>query len=178
MGDYDDDNERLAFEDQLYQDEATGSASDASDDEHELALINYNHSFTLDHADDDGEEEEEDEEQNVSGNLLKKNVSAFSLKHGEDEERSSDDMEISDNDMPIVISSSSSESESETSEPVVQATRKSPETLRVVQMRTSAPAEPSIELKHLLKDTVESRRKVRHVGQGLAKGILCVHLLE
>ncbi|KAJ3170560.1 hypothetical protein HDU88_008461 [Geranomyces variabilis] len=166
MGDYDDD-ERLAFEDQLYQDDGDGSASDASgDDEHELAQINYNHSFTLDAAvkSDEEEEEEEEEEQGEPGNLLTDDVTAFSLKRGEDEERSSEDMEISENDMPVVISSS--DDDSEESEPSVEETLKSPDTLRVVQMRTAAPTEPGIELKELFKDSPDTRRKpeVRYFG--------------
>ncbi|KAJ3138370.1 hypothetical protein HDU90_001333 [Geranomyces variabilis] len=166
MGDYDDD-ERLAFEDQLYQDDGSGSASDASgDDEHELAQINYNHSFTLDAAvkSEEEEEEEEEEEQGEPGNLLTDDVTAFSLKRGEDEERSSEDMEISENDMPVVISSS--DDDSEESEPSVEETLKSPDTLRVVQMRTAAPTEPGIELKELFKDSPDTRRKpeVRYFG--------------
>ncbi|KAJ3182344.1 hypothetical protein HDU87_008507 [Geranomyces variabilis] len=161
MGDYDND-ERLAFEDQLYQDEDSGSASDASgDDEHELAQINYNHSFTLDAAVKSDEEEEEEGEQGGSGNVLTDDVTAFSLKRGEDEERSSEDMEISENDMPVVISSS--DDESEESEPSAEDTHKSRNPLRVVQMRASAPMEPGIELNELLTDSPDTRRKVGRV---------------
>ncbi|KAJ3144647.1 hypothetical protein HDU89_008093 [Geranomyces variabilis] len=167
MGDYDDD-ERLAFEDQLYQDDGSGSASDASgDDEHELAQINYNHSFTLDAA-VKSEEEEEEEEQGEPGNLLTDDVTAFSLKRGEDEE-GSEDMEISENDMPVVISSS--DDDSEESEPSVEETLKSPDTLRVVQMRTVAPTEPGIELKELFKDSPETRRKVSSVTIRMVSGV-------